>query len=116
MLFKSHFTLQSGAGPSGLVLALTLAKNGVSVRIIEKDREFHQGHRGAGSQPRTMEVYSYLGIAEDIIKSGLPMQQFAVYKLPEGVEIIKTFSIIEPRPSAPSVPFVSTSYASSHRL
>ena len=94
------------------MLALTLAKNGVPVRIIEKDREFHQGYRGAVSQPRTMEVYSYLGIAEDIIKSGLPMPQFAVYKLPEGREIIRTFPVIELRPSAPSVPFVRTSYAS----
>ncbi|EKM55697.1 uncharacterized protein PHACADRAFT_93624, partial [Phanerochaete carnosa HHB-10118-sp] len=37
-----------GAGPSGLVLALSLLKNGVSVRIIEKDAEHHRGERGPG--------------------------------------------------------------------
>ncbi|KAF7793062.1 hypothetical protein EIP86_004167 [Pleurotus ostreatoroseus] len=106
--------LISGAGPSGLVLALTLAKNGVPVRIIEKDREFHQGQRGAGAQPRTIEIYNYLGIAENIIKVGQPMKPFAVYKLPEGTEIIKTFSMMENRPSTPSIPFANVVMIGQH--
>ena len=91
------------------MIALTLAKNGIPVRVVEKDSEFHQGQRGATAQPRTMEVYNYLGIADDIIKGGQPIKPFAVYKLPEGKEIIKTFPMMELRPSTPSVPFVSTS-------
>lgn len=41
---------QVGAGPSGLVLALTLVKNGVTVRVIEKNATFHNTQRGAGIQ------------------------------------------------------------------
>lgn len=39
-----------GAGPAGLVAALTLAQNGIPVRIIDKDAVFHTGSRGFGVQ------------------------------------------------------------------
>ncbi|KAE9395830.1 hypothetical protein BT96DRAFT_137215 [Gymnopus androsaceus JB14] len=39
-----------GAGPTGLSLALSLLRNGISVRIIEKRATFHPGERGAGLQ------------------------------------------------------------------
>ena len=90
------------------MLALTLAKNGVPVRIIEKDGKFHEGQRGAGVQPRTMEVYNYLGIAEDIIKAGQPLKSIAVYKMPEGREVIKTITMMKSYLPTPSVPLVST--------
>ncbi|KAF7793734.1 hypothetical protein EIP86_004851 [Pleurotus ostreatoroseus] len=97
--------LVSGSGPSGLVLALILAKNGIPVRIIEKDNKFHEGERGAGTQPRTLEVYSYLGVAEDILKKGLFVKKMNVYKLPEGKEILKSFPLAQVYPPTPSVPF-----------
>ena len=37
-----------GAGPAGLVLALSLLKNGIRVRVIEKDEAHHHGERGPG--------------------------------------------------------------------
>ena len=101
------FSHQSGAGPSGLVLALTLAKNGIPVRIIEKDSKFHEGERGAGTQPRTLEVYNYLGVAEDILEKGLSVKKMNVYKLPEGKEILKSFPLAQVYLPTPSVPFVS---------
>ena len=39
---------QVGAGPTGLYLALALIKNDIQVRIIDKDKEYHEGSRGAG--------------------------------------------------------------------
>lgn len=39
---------QVGAGPTGLILALDLLKNGVKVRIIEKTEVLFIGQRGAG--------------------------------------------------------------------
>ena len=42
---------QVGAGPVGLVAALVLAQNGVSIRIVDKSANFdHVGQRGAGLQ------------------------------------------------------------------
>lgn len=45
-----HATIhQVGAGPAGLVAALTLRKNGIPVRIIEKEETVRNiGQRGAG--------------------------------------------------------------------
>lgn len=49
--FTSHtIVLQVGGGPTALATALTLAKNGISIRIIQKDDHFHIGQRGAGIQ------------------------------------------------------------------
>lgn len=46
-----HLTsLQAGAGPAGLAVALTLLKNNVPMRIIEKDAQFHNGTRGPAVQ------------------------------------------------------------------
>lgn len=103
--------LQSGTGPSGLFLALTLAKSGIPVRIIEKSIKYHEGQRGVGAQPRTLEIYHYLGALDDIASGGQPLQQMAVYKMPEGKDIIKTYSMMETYPTTPSVPFVRTLYA-----
>ncbi|EEB96654.1 hypothetical protein MPER_04176, partial [Moniliophthora perniciosa FA553] len=54
-----------GAGPSGLALALFLLRNGVPVRIIDARSDFNVGFRGAGIQPRTLELYKLLGILSD---------------------------------------------------
>ena len=40
--------IKVGSGPAGLVLALSLLKNGIPVRIIEKDVQHHHGERGPG--------------------------------------------------------------------
>jgi len=44
----ANMVVQVGSGPSGLVAALTLTKNGVPVRIIEKEPARNPGERGAG--------------------------------------------------------------------
>ncbi|KZT20172.1 FAD-binding monooxygenase [Neolentinus lepideus HHB14362 ss-1] len=62
-----------GAGPTGLVLALTLRQNGVPVRIIDKVAKPHVGSRGSGIMPRTLEVYNYLGVLPDVLKGAVPL-------------------------------------------
>ena len=42
--------MQVGSGPSGLAMALALLRNGIPVRIIEKESTYHVGSRGAGTQ------------------------------------------------------------------
>ncbi|KAJ7701899.1 monooxygenase [Mycena rosella] len=85
--------LISGAGPTGLILALVLLQNGVSVRIIEKELKHRIGSRGSGVQPRTLELYNILGILPDIQKEGAPIATMAKYNPGE----------IEPSPS-PKLP------------
>ncbi|VDB82641.1 unnamed protein product [Peniophora sp. CBMAI 1063] len=68
-----------GAGPVGLVGALALAMNGVKVRVIEKLPALASGQRGAGQQPRTMETYRMLGIADEVKANGSLLSRVQTY-------------------------------------
>ncbi|MFC4244419.1 FAD-dependent oxidoreductase [Gryllotalpicola reticulitermitis] len=59
-----------GAGPTGLTLAVELARSGVPFRLIDAEPGPHPGSRGKGVQPRTLEIFEDLGIAERVIANG----------------------------------------------
>jgi 2-polyprenyl-6-methoxyphenol hydroxylase-like FAD-dependent oxidoreductase len=59
-----------GAGPTGLVLALWLAKLGVKVRIIDKTAEPGTTSRALAVQARTLELYQQLGLDQTVITRG----------------------------------------------
>jgi 2-polyprenyl-6-methoxyphenol hydroxylase-like FAD-dependent oxidoreductase len=62
-----------GAGPTGLVLALCLAKLGVSFRIIDKAIDIDTTSRALAVQARTLEYYHQLGIADEVVARGHPV-------------------------------------------
>ena len=62
-----------GAGPTGLVLALWLAKQGVRVRIIDKTAEPGTTSRALAVQARTLELYRQLDLADAVISRGHKM-------------------------------------------
>ncbi|KAH7925919.1 hypothetical protein BV22DRAFT_1128595 [Leucogyrophana mollusca] len=94
--------LVAGAGPAGLVAALTLLRNGVSVRIIDKEPHYRIGQRGPGIFPRSLELFHFLEVPEvDEVGRSLPLIQ--VYK-PGTVEPLKSFPMCpytEPTPAIP---------------
>ncbi|KAJ3847350.1 FAD binding domain-containing protein [Lentinula lateritia] len=99
----SPSVLVVGAGPVGSVLALTLLKNGIPVRIIDKAGP-QIGQKGAGIQPRSLEMHHFLGTLPDFLDVGKALPPCTVYKIPGGTEILKTFELIpyeEPRPDIP---------------
>jgi 2-polyprenyl-6-methoxyphenol hydroxylase-like FAD-dependent oxidoreductase len=53
-----------GAGPTGLTLACELHRRGVACRIVDRLPAIRRWSRGKGVQPRTLEVFDDLGIAE----------------------------------------------------
>jgi len=59
-----------GAGPTGLVLALWLARLGVRVRIVDKNAESGTTSRAMAVQARTLEFYAQLGIADKAVEQG----------------------------------------------
>src|SRR5579883_2251851 len=59
-----------GAGPTGLVLALWLAKFGVKVRIIDKTAEPGTTSRALAVQARTLELYQQLDLTQAVITRG----------------------------------------------
>jgi 2-polyprenyl-6-methoxyphenol hydroxylase-like FAD-dependent oxidoreductase len=63
--------LIAGAGPTGLVLALWLARLGIVPRIIDKAADTAKTSRAIVVQARTLEFYRQAGWADDFIDQGL---------------------------------------------
>jgi len=61
-----------GAGPTGLTLALWLARRGVRARIVDSAREPGQTSRALVVHARTLELYRQLGLADEVVAEGLP--------------------------------------------
>src|ERR1700721_2996374 len=59
-----------GAGPTGLVLALWLARLGVRVRIADKTAEPGTTSRAVAVQARTLEFYRQIGLAAAVVQQG----------------------------------------------
>ncbi|KAH7928575.1 hypothetical protein BV22DRAFT_192143 [Leucogyrophana mollusca] len=94
--------LIAGAGPAGLVAALTLLRNGIPVRIIDKEDNFRIGQRGPGIFPRSLELFHFLEVPE-VDEIGKPFNLIQAYK-PGTVEPLKTFPMCaytEPTPAFP---------------
>jgi len=60
-----------GAGPTGLVLALWLAKLGVRARIVDKAPRGGTTSRAVGVQARTLELYRQIGLADALVAAGV---------------------------------------------
>ncbi|GAA3613322.1 FAD-dependent oxidoreductase [Nonomuraea rosea] len=56
-----------GAGPTGLTLAVELARRGIEHRIVERAPEPASGSKGKGLQPRTLEIFDDLGVTDRIL-------------------------------------------------
>jgi 2-polyprenyl-6-methoxyphenol hydroxylase-like FAD-dependent oxidoreductase len=59
-----------GAGPTGLVLAVWLARLGVEVRVIDKTAEPGTTSRALAVQARTLEFYRQIGLADAVLARG----------------------------------------------
>ena len=81
------------------------------MRIIDKDATFHIGHRGSGIQPRTLEIYNYLGILPDFLQKGSLHVPRCIYEMPGGRKPIKIVDIAAHEDPRPSTPFVCISLA-----
>ncbi|MCK7623026.1 FAD-dependent monooxygenase [Streptomyces sp. RS10V-4] len=93
--------LIAGAGPTGLVLALDLARRGVTALVAERQPTLSPGARGTGIQPRTQEVYEDLGVLAAAQAAGGDYPPMALW---EDGRIVHTHQMIErvdPTPSAP---------------
>jgi 2-polyprenyl-6-methoxyphenol hydroxylase-like FAD-dependent oxidoreductase len=91
-----------GAGPTGLTLALDLARRGVPFRLIEASTTPCQGSRGKGIQPRTLEVFDDLGVVDAILAAGAPYPRLRIHFGPLS---LRAGSLGSSRPPAPSVPY-----------
>ncbi|MET8777952.1 FAD-dependent monooxygenase [Nocardia sp. NPDC004654] len=94
--------LIAGAGPTGLTLAIDLARRGVPVRIVDQAAEFFAGSRGDGIQPRTLEVFDDLGVLDAVLAAGAPIPVLRAYL---GGEFVGERRMAEPVAPTPAVPY-----------
>src|SRR3954467_11244459 len=64
-----------GAGPTGLVLALWLARAGTPFRLIDKNRGPGLASRAMAVQACTLEFYRQLGIADEVVVAGFRLDR-----------------------------------------
>ncbi|KAL0064071.1 hypothetical protein AAF712_009037 [Marasmius tenuissimus] len=89
--------------PTGLALALLLLRNGLSVRIIEKNTHFARGQRGAGIMPRTLELYKILGVLSEFENLEVsPIPPMRTFTSPEGDGPVSQTHFIEKLPDQPN--------------
>lgn len=69
-----------GAGPTGLVLALALQKQGIPFRIIDKNSGTGEASRAIVVHARTLEYYQQLGLADELAQRGIPIQELQIRK------------------------------------
>ncbi|EJR53977.1 hypothetical protein IIM_02234 [Bacillus cereus VD107] len=69
-----------GAGPTGLVLAIGLTKQGIPFRIIDKNKGPGETSRAMGVQARTLEFYRQFGFADQVVQKGIKFVNMQFYR------------------------------------
>ena len=93
--------LVAGAGPTGLALAIDLARRGVDVRIVDRADAPFQGSRGDGLQPRTLEVFDDLGVIDAVLTAGRELPVMRAYFAGTFVGERRMAEPVEPTPDVP---------------
>lgn len=76
-------------GPVDMMLACELRHRDIACRIINKVTEFPKTSRANGLQSRSMEVFDSLGVADQVLVRGYPVN---------GVSLTQDGPEIEARP------------------
>jgi 2-polyprenyl-6-methoxyphenol hydroxylase-like FAD-dependent oxidoreductase len=68
-----------GAGPTGVLLAIELARRGVNVTVFERLSEPPTESRATGIHARTLEIFRQLGLIEQFLAVGHRLDGFALH-------------------------------------
>ncbi len=68
-----------GAGPSGLVLALYLARFGIRAEIVDTTASPGTTSRALAVQARTLEFYQQIGLADTVVSRGRRVEAFNLW-------------------------------------
>ncbi len=68
-----------GAGPTGLVLSLWLARMGVRVRVVDKAPHAGTTSRAVGVHARTLELYEPLDLAAPLVAEGVKARRINLW-------------------------------------
>ncbi len=69
-----------GAGPTGLVLAIELARRGVPIHLIDQQPAPLPWDRAAVVKSRSLEIFATFGLADDFVRLGTAVRDVNFYK------------------------------------
>jgi 2-polyprenyl-6-methoxyphenol hydroxylase-like FAD-dependent oxidoreductase len=87
-----------GAGPTGAMLAIELARRGIEVSILDKQPARSPESRAIGIHARTLEVFHQLGIVDPFLELGHRLGGLAVHRRTGSPVRIRFSGIDSPYP------------------
>ena len=97
-----------GAGPVGMLTALTLAQGGASVRVLEKEPHIINSPRAAVYFPSTLIILEELGLLDELLEIGFTNRMFGTHIPKFGYH-----SVVETKP-VEGIPFDYQLHAGQH--
>jgi len=76
--------LIAGGGPVGVIAALALARQGLSVHVFEAKSEVNDAPRAATTHAATLEMLEKLGLVDEVIRRGLVEPLFRIWHRSTG--------------------------------
>ena len=92
-----------GAGPTGLIVALGLARRGVPVHLIDKKDGPARESRAMGLHARTLEFYRQFGFGDDVVDRGVIADTI---QFRAGAEDVARFSLADMGAGLSPYPFM----------
>jgi 3-(3-hydroxy-phenyl)propionate hydroxylase len=83
-----------GAGPVGLTVALSLARRGVPVQVIESEPGLTVDQRAGSFHPPTLEMLAPLGVTEEMHRIGIKVPRWQIRDRKQGVIVEWDLSLI----------------------
>lgn len=93
-----------GAGPTGLTLALDLARRGTAVRIVDRSPAHPRTSRAKGPNPRSLEILADLGVADEVLAAGSAPLPMRVYRDHRPVAETDPWADAAPTPAPATAP------------
>ena len=100
-----------GAGPVGLTAALSLAKQGVPVQVIEAEPGLTVDQRAGTFHPPTLEMLAPLGVTEEMQRIGIKVPHWQIRDRKQGVIVEWDLGLI-----ADLTPYPYRFHLEQHRL
>lgn len=86
-----------GGGPAGAVLALLLARQGISVTLLEAHKDFERDFRGDTIHPSVMQIMEELGLSDRLLQLPHSKMRRLSLQTPQDTVTLADFSHLKTR-------------------